>query len=65
DSDGDVDLEDFGYFQACMAGPSEYPPAECDDAKLNGDSYVDQYDLQIFIGCMSGANIPADPNCVN
>jgi hypothetical protein len=64
DDDGDVDLEDYGRFQACLTGPSvpQNDPA-CEDALLDPGSYVDQTDLDIFLGCLAGANIPADPDC--
>ena len=26
---------------------------------------VDKVDLSLFLGCMSGSQIPADPNCMN
>jgi len=63
DHDQDIDLDDFGHLQACLAG-SEPIPAGCEDADLNGDTRVDQADAGIFIGCLSGAGVPADPDCV-
>jgi hypothetical protein len=62
--DGDVDQEDFGWFQACLTGtavPVESP--DCVDANLDGDSDVDMDDFGIFRECMSGPDIPADPAC--
>jgi len=66
DRDGDIDLEDFGRFQACLSGylvPQNDPA--CAWAKLTGHNYVDHADMTLFQRCMSGANIPADPNCAN
>jgi hypothetical protein len=66
DRDGDVDLEDFGRFQACLSGhlvPQNDPT--CSWAKLAGHNYVDQADMTRFRCCLRGANIPADPNCAN
>ena len=63
DSDGDVDQEDFGYFQACLSGPSTPYGVGCEDVDLDSDGNVDQNDLVIFQGCMSGANVPANPDC--
>jgi hypothetical protein len=65
DKDGDVDLEDFGPFQACISGwllPQNDPA--CQRAKLNGDNSVDQEDVAIFLGCLTGPEIPANPNCL-
>lgn len=66
DSDGDVDVEDFGRFQTCVSGPevAQTDPA-CDGARLDSDSDVDQQDFGLFQRCFSGANIPGDPNCRN
>jgi len=64
DYDGDVDLSDFGYFQACISGDSiRQTDPNCQDAKLNNDYHVDSQDLAIFLSCMSGSGVPADPNC--
>ncbi|UCD29142.1 MAG: DUF362 domain-containing protein [Planctomycetota bacterium] len=64
DEDKDVDQEDFGHLQACL-GSSPPPAHDCFYADLNGDSSVNRNDVTIFIGCMSGANNPADPNCAD
>jgi hypothetical protein len=64
DVDDDIDLDDFGHFQACMTGPRQGPPApNCHDADLDGDNDVDLSDFGFFQRCLSGTNIPADPNC--
>ncbi len=66
DLDGDVDQEDFGHFQACLAGPSvPVTDPNCLDANLDGDSDVDQDDCAIFRGCMTGANVIGDPHCAD
>ena len=64
DRDGDVDLDDFAFFQACYSGKG-VPQAEpaCADAMLDGDNDVDRVDLSLFERCFSGPNIPADPSC--
>lgn len=66
DKDGDVDQEDFGWFQLCYSGSTvpQTAPA-CTDARIDGDEDVDAGDFAIFQGCMSGANVPADPACTN
>ena len=61
DGDGDVDQEDFGYFQACYSGPGILPETGCEDADLNGDDDVDLDDFAIFESCVGGANQP--PGC--
>ncbi len=60
--DGDVDQEDFGHIQACLAGSTVGPSPECRNADLDRDNDVDLYDMVLFIGCMSGPNVPGDPD---
>ena len=66
ESDGDVDLADFGHVQECLSGrelPQDDP--DCQDTKLDGDNDVDQYDVAAFLGCISGPNVIADPSCAD
>ena len=66
DRDGDVDQSDYGLFQACLTGrlvPQNDP--QCAGARLNGDAWVDNSDLMIFLGCMGGPGIPGDPQCAD
>lgn len=64
--DGDVDQNDFGWFQACYSGAGEAQddPA-CKGAKLDNDNDVDVDDFSKFALCMGGPNVPADPNCAD
>lgn len=64
--DADVDLDDFGHFQACGSG-AEIPQSapECLNADLDGDGDVDQDDFGVFQRCFSGSDHPADPGCAN
>jgi hypothetical protein len=64
DFDDDVDMDDFAHLQICLHGSNE-PQTDplCADASLNGDNYVDQADVQLFLDCLSGTNVPGDPNC--
>jgi hypothetical protein len=64
DHDGDVDQADFGFLQACLDVPGyPNPSSACDPARLDADEDVDQDDLALFLQCMAGEAIPADPNC--
>lgn len=66
DEDGDVDMDDFAFFQVCLSGTeiAQTAPA-CAGANLDGDvsGDVDGADLQVFLNCISGPRIPGDPNC--
>jgi len=66
DRDGDVDQSDYGRFQACVSGwlvPQNDP--QCARARMNGDEFVDWRDRELFLGCLSGAAMAADPNCAD
>ncbi len=66
DLDGDADVTDFAWFQLCLTDePTDPPTLPCTCADLNGDSKVNQNDIPIFLQCMSGPNVPADPGCMN
>ncbi len=65
DLDGDVDQEDFGYFQACYSGGGiVHGDPACTSALLDDDEDVDAADFALFDGCMTGPGIAADPNCL-
>ncbi len=61
DSDGDVDLQDFGHLQACYTGSGVAPTSGCGDADWDGDNDVDQSDFTKFKECFGGADRP--PGC--
>jgi hypothetical protein len=66
DQDRDVDMDDFGHLQACLdpaTGPLRDP--HCADANLDQDpgGRVNQNDLVVFIGCLSGPGVTGDPDC--
>lgn len=66
DQDNDVDLEDFGVFQACLGAGDQVPPLSgCEDTDLDFDDEVDADDLVKFLGCISGADIPRELTCLN
>ncbi len=58
--DGDVDQEDFGFFQSCYSGLNPYPLG-CDAADLNGTGNINLSDFDIFYSCMNGPN--QSPGC--
>lgn len=64
DVDGDIDMEDFGRFQACLSGwlvPQNDPA--CAWAKLSGHNYVDRQDMLRFLECMTAPALPPSPSC--
>ncbi len=63
DGDGDVDMIDYGAFQACFSGNQPQLEPTCTKARFDGDVDVDHNDLSFFMGCMSGANMIGDPGC--
>lgn len=63
DWDGDVDLVDFGHFQACFNGPNRpYAQRCCEDADFDADRDVDLVDFGTFQQCFNGPNRP--PYCL-
>lgn len=69
DGDGDVDLIDFGQFQACFNGPNR-PYAlpsgfdqKCKCMDINGDNDVDLEDFGKFQACFNGPNRPPNAGC--
>ncbi|NLE57159.1 MAG: hypothetical protein GX616_02275 [Planctomycetes bacterium] len=65
DGDGDVDQEDFGHLQVCLTGSGGAIVSGCENAVLDGDTDVDAADLAIFVNCISGADVSADPDCLD
>ncbi len=69
DCDRDVDLDDFGAFQACITGSGDTASLECKPYDRDGDSDVDGDDFGselapgTFVYCASGPAVPADPTC--
>ncbi len=64
DTDGDVDMDDFGTLQACMATAGQIPSPDCQaGADFDGNNAIDSADLGVFKNCMSGAHIPPDKTC--
>src|SRR5690606_29173224 len=51
DFDGDVDLDDFGFYQICRGASGVAVTGDCRLADLDGDADVDNQDLDIFKRC--------------
>lgn len=64
DDDTDVDQEDFGALQTCLAANLITKPS-CQSMDLDASGVVDNSDAAKFIACLSGAQVPSDPNCGN
>lgn len=62
-TDADVDLADFGYFQRCFTGPNGEMYEGCADADLDHDGDVDMSDFGYFQRCVSGPGQPLDIGC--
>ena len=53
--DGEVDLNDFAYFDGCMTGPENGPaPAECEAFYFDADDDVDLADFAAFQMAIAG-----------
>lgn len=71
DADGDVDQNDFSFFQRCFTGPGTFTLSsfcQCfdrTDSTGSGppDSAVDSNDWSKFEACSSGPGVAADPAC--
>jgi hypothetical protein len=64
DGDGDVDMTDFAYVQACRTSAGQTLPITCQDADFDNDGDVDANDIQTLVDCLSGAHVPAAANCI-
>lgn len=56
DSDGDVDLDDYGYFQGCF-GQDPAQNAACAPLDANYDGLIDVVDLRNFQECLEGPGV--------
>lgn len=65
DDDGDVDLDDFDLFHACVTGPAVEPSVNCKNRDFDGDDDVDLEDFGILQRCYSGDGNPASADCAN
>ncbi|NLE58828.1 MAG: hypothetical protein GX616_10740 [Planctomycetes bacterium] len=54
DADDDVDMEDFGRFQACFSGSAAPHGPGCEKADLDNDGDVDRSDFGVFLDCLGG-----------
>lgn len=60
DGDHDVDQSDYAHLQECFSPLLSPPPPGCSDADLNQDNTVNGGDVEVFVGCLAGANRPPD-----
>jgi hypothetical protein len=66
DGDGDVDISDHGLLQRCLGETATTSVAPgCKAFTLDCDQDVDQADVALFTGCLSGADVPYNPACAN
>jgi hypothetical protein len=66
DVDGDVDGDDLALLASCKTRdkvPHSGTPV-CQAADFDDDNDVDPNDFGIYQRCFSGADVPADPACV-
>ena len=61
DGDGDVDLDDYAAWEACMTGPDTTPPDGCQGKSLDGDSDVDLADYAMFQTMFNESTVPPTP----
>lgn len=68
DADADVDHADYGRLQACLTGTGGGILPGCACLNRDGDNDIDQEELEDFLSCVSGPDIPwtqsAYPDCV-
>ncbi len=59
DEDGDVDLDDFAYFQRCYTGPGGGVPTGCScfDRFVDSPAGIDDDDLVKFTDCVTGPEV--------
>lgn len=63
DRDGDVDMSDFGKFQACLRPTAGAADPNCDCFDRTGDGKIDHVDFAKFTDCLLGPDVPASPVC--
>jgi hypothetical protein len=61
DTDGDADQSDFAIMQLCFTAPPATASGACTIADINSDHFVDSIDINQFLPCVNGANVP--PGC--
>ena len=64
DGDEDVDQEDYAVLQNCLGVTNPLQDPTCGPADLNVDNLINNTDVALFIGCMSGPDIQASLDCL-
>ena len=68
DFDTDVDMNDFANLQRCLTIGQESqatPLNECACFDVDGTPGIDTQDVEKFVLCGSGADVPASVTCLN
>jgi len=60
DQDQDVDMHDFAFMQRCVSLNTAVTE-ECKCLDRNRDDRINLDDMEAFIACTTGANVPFDP----
>ncbi len=63
DFDGDVDLDDFAGLQLRLGSIAPFSDPMCGLVDLSGNDWVESSDVVFFRRCMTGPEIPGDPDC--
>ncbi len=63
DADGDVDQTDYAHLQLCLSGATSQTDPACQDAKLAGNAGVNTTDVNLFVKCLGGADLPPPEGC--
>jgi len=63
DGDSDADLDDFAVLQNCLGELDSSQHPTCWIVDLDESDSITTSDVTLFLGCATGAGIPANPAC--